>query len=156
MTLLRPPSRLPRPRAAVGRCPGALADALLRLAEGLRGARLTFLKDLRTRLLTLFSGELQGTGAAAWRGIAGRAGGGLARSVCLGSSAGRHPTCTIHGPCEPPSLPPASLSPADFALVLPNPSYVADLGALLPAVGAAGEAVAAAAPGPTSGACEGV
>lgn len=42
---------------AVGRCPGALADALLRLAEGIRGARLAFIKDLRTRLLTLFSGE---------------------------------------------------------------------------------------------------
>ena len=43
--------------AAVGRCPGALADALLRLAEGVRGARLSFVKDLRTRLLTLFSGQ---------------------------------------------------------------------------------------------------
>ncbi|KAL4857248.1 Phosphatidylinositol 4-kinase alpha 1 [Chlorella vulgaris] len=73
-----------------GRCPGALADALLRLAEGLRGAPLVVLKDLRTRLLTLFT---------------------------------------------------------DFALILPNPTYVKDLGALLPALGAAGEAVHTAAAG---------
>ena len=42
---------------AAGRCPGALADALLRLAEGMRGAGLAFVRDLRTRLLTLFSGK---------------------------------------------------------------------------------------------------
>lgn len=40
----------------MGRCPGALADALQRLAEGVSGARLAFVKDLRTRLLTLFTG----------------------------------------------------------------------------------------------------
>lgn len=39
-----------------GRCPGALADALLRLAEGVQGARLALIKELRTRLLTLFAG----------------------------------------------------------------------------------------------------
>lgn len=40
----------------------------------------------------------------------------------------------------------------DFALVLPNTSYVSDLGALLPAVGAAGEAAQAASSGRMSGA----
>ncbi|KAL4452207.1 hypothetical protein ABPG75_007869 [Micractinium tetrahymenae] len=73
-----------------GRCPGALADALLRLAEGVRMARLVLVKDLRTRLLTLF---------------------------------------------------------ADFALILPNDSYIKDLGALLPAVGAVAEAVGIASSG---------
>jgi hypothetical protein len=51
------PTPSPFVPAAVGRCPGALADALLQLAEGVRGARLALLKDLRTRLLTLFAGE---------------------------------------------------------------------------------------------------
>ena len=41
--------------------------------------------------------------------------------------------------------------PADFALIMPNSSYLADLGALLPAVGAAGEAVHDAAAGRMSG-----
>lgn len=40
-----------------GRCPGALADALLRLAEGVQLARFALVKDLRTRLLTLFAGQ---------------------------------------------------------------------------------------------------
>jgi hypothetical protein len=84
------PTPSPFVPAAVGRCPGALADALLQLAEGVRGARLALLKDLRTRLLTLF---------------------------------------------------------ADFALILPSPAYVRDLGALLPALGAVGEAVAEATAG---------
>lgn len=39
----------------------------------------------------------------------------------------------------------------DFALVLPNTSYAQDLGALLPAVGAAGEAAQAASSGRMSG-----
>ena len=50
-----PATRLALP--AAGRCPGALADALLRLAEGMSGAGLAFVRDLRTRLLTLFSGK---------------------------------------------------------------------------------------------------
>ena len=58
----QPPPACPFPAAhlalpAAGRCPGALADALLRLAEGMRGAGLAFVRDLRTRLLTLFSGK---------------------------------------------------------------------------------------------------
>lgn len=56
---------LPTVHPAVGRCPGALADALLRLAEGIRGARLAFIKDLRTRLLTLFSGDCPKSGTVA-------------------------------------------------------------------------------------------
>ena len=44
---------------------------------------------------------------------------------------------------------------ADFALILPNPSYVKDLGALLPAVGAVCEAAAAASSGRMSRKMEG-
>jgi len=66
--------------AADGRCPGALAHALKHLAQGLSSASARFRKDLRLRLLALFS---------------------------------------------------------DFAVLLPNESYVVDLGALLPAIAAA-------------------
>lgn len=46
---------------------------------------------------------------------------------------------------------PTALAPADFALILPNDSYIKDLGALLPAVGAVAEAVGAASSGRMSG-----
>lgn len=62
-----------------GRCPGALANALTSLATGLGHTSAQYRKDLRKRLLALFS---------------------------------------------------------DFALIMPNESFVRDLGALLPAVAA--------------------
>jgi hypothetical protein len=40
-----------------GHCPGALAAALARLAVGMHEARISLRQDLRTRLLTLFSGK---------------------------------------------------------------------------------------------------
>jgi phosphatidylinositol 4-kinase len=63
-----------------GRCPGALAAALTKLASGLRKVTLKYRKDLRKRLLALFS---------------------------------------------------------DFSLIMPNETFVKDLGALLPAAAAA-------------------
>ena len=62
-----------------GRCPGALANAMTSLALGLERTSMQYRKDLRKRLLALFS---------------------------------------------------------DFALIMPNESFVRDLGALLPAVAA--------------------
>lgn len=134
-----------------GRCPGALADALLRLAEGVRLARLTLTKDLRTRLLTLFAGE-RGWAALQF----------TARAVSNSAPpSGVHTLLSTAGaPLQGQPLPAANpfLAPcplcvphADFALILPNDSYIKDLGALLPAVGAVAEAVGAASSARMSG-----
>lgn len=57
-------------RAAVGRCPGALATALLLVAEGVRdNASLALQRDLRLRLLSLFSGESLRLVITGWCGI---------------------------------------------------------------------------------------
>lgn len=132
-----------------GRCPGALADALLRLAEGVRLARLALVKDLRTRLLTLFAGELDWPRSSPLPFSS-------ARVRCL-ACVHQLPVLPAGLPRRQPHMPPAQSAtppcalPADFALILPNDSYIEDLGALLPALGAVAEAVGAASSGRMSG-----